>query len=101
MMLKALIKLSPNARWKCEGPESYENIQWLPGDYYKPTKEEIDQKILELEQQWINTEYQRLRQPEYPPITDYLDGIVKGDQQQVQAYIAACQAVKAKYPKPE
>jgi hypothetical protein len=38
---------------------------------------------------------------EYPPITDYIDGIVKGDQAQVQAYIDACLAVKAKYPKPE
>jgi hypothetical protein len=40
------------------------------------------------------------RQMEYPPIVDYLDGIVKGDQSQVQAYIDACLAVKAKYPKP-
>ena len=48
-----------------------------------------------------STKYQRDRQNEYPPITDYLDGIVKGDQAQVDAYIAACQAVKSKYPKPE
>jgi len=41
------------------------------------------------------------RKSEYPPITDYLDGIVKGDTEQVQAYIDACLAVKAKYPKPE
>ena len=41
------------------------------------------------------------RASEYPPITDYLDGIVKGDTEQVQAYIDACLAVKAKYPKPE
>lgn len=46
-------------------------------------------------------EYQRLRAAEYPPMADYLDGIVKGDQAQVQAYIDACLAVKAKYPKPE
>jgi hypothetical protein len=39
------------------------------------------------------------RQPEYPPITDYLDGIAKGDQAQIDKYIADCQAVKAKYPK--
>ena len=44
-------------------------------------------------------EYITKRQAEYPPITDYLDGIVKGDQAQVQAYIDACNAVKAKYPK--
>jgi len=39
------------------------------------------------------------RAAEYPPITDYLDGIVKGDQAQIDKYIADCQAVKAKYPK--
>lgn len=47
------------------------------------------------------TEYAQLRKNEYPPMADYLDGIVKGDQAQVQAYIDACLAVKAKYPKPD
>lgn len=47
-----------------------------------------------------NTEYQRQRASEYPSINDYIDGVVKGDQAQVQAYIDACLAVKAKYPKP-
>jgi hypothetical protein len=44
--------------------------------------------------------YAELRALEYPPMTDYLDGIVKGDADQVQTYIDACLAVKAKYPKP-
>ena len=44
--------------------------------------------------------YQELRAAAYPPITDYLDGIVKGDPAQVQAYVDACLAVKALYPKP-
>ena len=39
------------------------------------------------------------RAAEYPPITDYLDAIVKGDTAQQEAYIAACLAVKLKYPK--
>ena len=39
------------------------------------------------------------RAAEYPNVTEYLDGIVKGDQAQIQAYIDACLAVKAKYPK--
>jgi len=42
-----------------------------------------------------------LRASEYPPMADYLDGIVKGDQAQVDKYIADCLAVKAKYPKPQ
>jgi hypothetical protein len=46
------------------------------------------------------TDYRVQREAEYPPIADYLDGIVKGDQSQIDAYVAACQAVKAKYPRP-
>ena len=43
--------------------------------------------------------YKEKRQREYPPMTDYLDGIAKGDQAQIDKYIADCQAVKDKYPK--
>ena len=39
------------------------------------------------------------RQAEYPNVIDYIDGVVKGDQAQINKYIADCQAVKAKYPK--
>jgi hypothetical protein len=39
------------------------------------------------------------RATEYPPITDYLDGVVKGNQAQIDKYIADCLAVKTKYPK--
>jgi hypothetical protein len=49
---------------------------------------------------WVNPKaYIAKRQAEYPPFTDYLDGIAKGDQAQIAKYIADCQAVKAKYPK--
>jgi hypothetical protein len=49
---------------------------------------------------WVDPNaYKSKRQAEYPPITDYLDGIVKGDQAQIAKYIADCQAVKNKYPK--
>ena len=44
--------------------------------------------------------YKELRAAEYPPFVDLLDGIVKGDETQVQAYKDACLAIKAKYPKP-
>ena len=43
--------------------------------------------------------YIRKRQLEYPNFADYLDGIIKGDQAQIQKYIDDCLAVKAKYPK--
>jgi hypothetical protein len=60
-------------------------------------KVEID---LALVNAWVDPEaYKAKRAAEYPPMTDYLDGIVKGDNAQVQAYIDACNAVKNKYPK--
>jgi hypothetical protein len=39
------------------------------------------------------------RAKEYPNFKEYLDGIVKGDDAQIQKYINDCLAVKAKYPK--
>jgi hypothetical protein len=58
--------------------------------------------VLDLEaiESWVDPEaYVAKRKAEYPPITDYLDGVVKGDQAQIDKYIADCLAVKAKYPK--
>jgi len=40
------------------------------------------------------------RKEEYPPMEEYLDGIAKGDNDQVEAYKAKCRAVKDKYPLP-
>lgn len=49
---------------------------------------------------WVDPNaYKSKRAAEYPPMTDYLDGVVKNDQAQIDKYIADCQAVKAKYPK--
>lgn len=49
---------------------------------------------------WVDVDgYKKLRAAEYPDFHDYLDGIVKGDQAQIQDYIDACNAVKQKYPK--
>ena len=49
--------------------------------------------------QIIPPTYQELRVAAYPPVADYLDGIAKADDLQVQKYIDECLAVKAKYPK--
>jgi hypothetical protein len=66
---------------------------------------DINNNIIEYDkvavQNLINSNaYVEKRFAEYPDFKDYLDGIVKNDQAQIQAYINACLAVKAKYPKP-
>jgi hypothetical protein len=67
-----------------------------------PTEAEqelIDAETLRLETEATANAYKQQREAEYPPHADYLDGIVKGDDVQVQKYIDDCLAVKAKYPK--
>lgn len=66
----------------------------LPEGCVEITNEEADSL-----QPVYEPSYKELRAAEYPPMSDYLDGIVKGDQEQIQAYIDACLAVKDKYPK--
>lgn len=45
------------------------------------------------------TDYKTKRGLAYPPFTDYLDGVVKGDQAQIDKYIADCLEVKTRFPK--
>jgi hypothetical protein len=69
-------------------PRLIENKWTQAWEVTDASEEEVLQRIL------------ALRAAEYPPMTDYLDGLVKGDQAQIDKYIADCLAVKAKYPKP-
>ncbi len=73
-------------------------ITWLNGTTPIPANE-ILAKQQELIAEYNAKQYQRDRVKEYPDFKEYLDGIVKGDNAQVQKYINDCLAVKAKYPK--
>lgn len=96
----ALVSLAPGAQWVLQGVE-LSGLEWRDESISRPTDLEILQEVDRLQKEYDALEYQRLRALEYPPMADYLDGIVKGDQTQIDAYIAACLAVKEKYPKPE
>jgi hypothetical protein len=92
------------SNWFTPCPDGYFG-EWV-GDTYTftliplPTQAELDAQAL-AQTEYDSLQYQRDRQPEYPPMSDYLDGIVKGDQVQIDKYISDCQAVKDKYPKGE
>jgi len=78
----------------------YPNVTVIRGDVaYDKDEQEITYDNNAVEALVSSEAYKDKRAVEYPPITDYLDGIVKGDNAQVQAYIDACLAVKNKYPK--
>ena len=98
-IVDALVTLTPGAEWTLTGDE-YAGLTWISENIKQPTEAAVTKEIKRLQKEYDDAEYQRLRAAEYPNIHDYIDGIVKGDQEQVDAYIAACLAVKAKYPKP-
>jgi hypothetical protein len=96
---EALQSLKPGAQWTLSG-DNYSGLDWLDEEQTQPTEQECLAEAARLQADYNALEYQRLRAPEYPPITDYLDGVAKGNEDQINAYIAACLAVKEKYPKP-
>ncbi len=64
------------------------------------TAKDVEEKLWAEEQvELAKTKYQRDRKESYPPMEDYLDGIVKGDQAQIDKYISDCLAIKEKFPK--
>ena len=72
----------------------------IPKEYVAITDSEADQIRTAVIQARLDARtYAEKRRATYPPVTDYLDAVVKDDQAAIAAYIAACQAVKAKYPK--
>lgn len=87
--------MRPNSKWIMRD----DVIEWADIEHIQPTEDELIAEINRLQTNYDSKEYQRKRAAEYPPMTDYLDGVVKGDQAQIDKYIADCNAVKAKYPK--
>lgn len=100
MIEKALENIRPSSLWILTG-NSYEYLEWIDTVQTKPTQQELETEVARLQAEYDAKEYQLNRAKEYPDFRDYLDGVVKGDAAQVQAYIDACNAVKAKYPKGE
>lgn len=96
--------LAKNSSWsyKSETMNNYYDIQWLSEDIPKPSKEELELEMKRLQDEWESKEYQRLRAPEYPKLTDLADALYwnsKGDSSYLDAYYSSCEEIKNKYPK--
>ena len=111
----ALLSLAGNIPWKLTGEnivwatdeednEYPSNLEWYDSSTQIPSKEQISAEVIRLQTEWDSKEYQRLRQPEYPPLSDLADALywqAQGDNTKMTAYLAAVDAVKTKYPKGE
>lgn len=100
MITEAIKSLRPGSAFSVSG-DTYAGIVWLDKETEMPTQEEVMAEAARLKAQRQNEQYKFKRAMEYPKVNEYLDAVVKGDQEAIQAYIDACLAVKAKYPKPE
>ena len=81
--------------WERNLNDTLEGVTWREG-VVPPTQAEVDAAMAVIE-------YREKRRSEYPPLADLADATVhreSGDPQPFADYIAACLAVKAKYPKP-
>ena len=97
MIIEAILKINPKAEVSVNNND-INQIVW--GSNTTPiSKELILAKVVEVQAEYDSKQYQRDRTNKYPDFKEYLDGIVKGDNAQIQKYINDCLAVKAKYPK--
>jgi len=94
----AILKIKSDAQVSCSG-EDINTLEWHDNNPTNITNQQILAKQSELQAEYDSKEYQRQRTKEYPDFKEYLDGIVKGNDAQIQKYINDCLAVKAKYPK--
>jgi len=94
-----LNSLVPNSHWSLVDGHEYENLEWYSNNIEKPSKEACENEKIRLQTIRNNNDYKEKRAAEYPPMTDYLDALVKNDQEQIQNYIDKCLTVKNKYPK--
>lgn len=78
------------------------SVTWKNYDVAPITEEQINAEVLRLQAEYDSKDYQRKRAVEYPPLTDLADAMywaAQGDNTKLEAYYAACEAVKLKYPK--
>jgi hypothetical protein len=111
--IEAIKSLRPTSGWGIkgseiswelnkEGNETASNIIWNDTVNQFPSRDEIEQEIARLQAEWSASEYQRQRKPEYPLLADLADALywqAQGDESKMTEYLAAVNAVKAKYPK--
>ena len=96
MIIDAILKINPNAKVNVRGND-VKQITWLE-DTTPIAEADILAKQAELQADYEAKEYQRNRASEYPSIGEQLDMIYHAGQGG-DAFQAAIQAIKDKYPK--
>jgi hypothetical protein len=89
---ETLNRLLPNGGWQVKGTEAF----------FESESDSLTDA--EIEAAYNANAHKDKRAPEYPSLAEFADAYYwsqKGDDTKMTAYVAACDAVKTKYPKPE
>ena len=70
-------------------------------DQTQPSEAEIDAEVIRLQAEYDAQEYARNRASAYDSVGDQLDQLMKDMRDGTTTHKDACEAVKAKFPKPE
>jgi hypothetical protein len=111
---RALIALAKGKKWEIRSHE----IKWITDndgneipdpetfiwrdESAMPSRAAIEAEALNQRNLWEQNLYQEKRAREYPSLKDLADAMYwqqNGDESKMIAYLAACEAVKLKYPK--
>lgn len=91
--IDAIVSLVPNAQVTIRGDE----VEWHEPSTAPITDAQIDAELVRLQAEYEAKQYQRDRALEYPSFANQFDLLYHGG---YDAWKAAIDAVKAKYPKP-
>ena len=93
----AIWKLYPNSEFSISNNDM-ETLSWSNGNDFLPDIDLIEKTQKQLEIEYENNEYQRLRALKYPSIKDQLDVLYHGG---YDSWKEEINKVKEEYPKPE
>ena len=96
---QAILALDPTAQVSVNA-EDLNQITWHDGNPNSITVAQIEAKQTELQTAYDAQAYARERATSYPSVGDQLDMLMKDMKNGTTTHQKACEAVKAKYPKP-
>lgn len=96
----ALKNIRPKAQFTLFDDRS---LEWVDPVQSQPSQAEIDAELARMEDEWLATEYQRLRAPEYPAVTEQLDMLWHAMDTdlslRIEPFYSAIKAIKDQFPK--
>ena len=93
---QAILALGIKGGWKLRDGKV---VKWY-SEQQQPSDKEIQDKYEALKLEWTANEYSRNRAEAYDSVGNQLDQLMKDMRDGTTTHQAACEAVKAKFPKP-